>query len=107
MLGTPQGINRHIKHNITSCTGVQSLVLSRELLHCELLPQFKSQEVESNATQTGASPPKEYTWEAYELCVDCVSICIEFRNQVREFRVDITKVINIKSFFFFFFFNVP
>lgn len=46
MLGTPQGINRHIKHNITSCTGVLSLVLSGELLYYVLLPQFKSQEVE-------------------------------------------------------------
>lgn len=52
MLGTPQGINRHIKHNITSCTGVQSLVLSGELLHYVLLPQFKSQEPETNAPQT-------------------------------------------------------
>ena len=52
MLGTPQGINQHIKHNITSCTGVQSLVLSGELLHYVLLPQFKSQELETNAPQT-------------------------------------------------------
>lgn len=64
MLGTPQGLNRHIKHNITSCTGVQSLVHSRELLHYVLLPQFKSREVKSNALQTGGggvSPLKEYT----------------------------------------------
>lgn len=56
MLGAPQGLKRHIKHNITSCTGVQSLVLSRELLHYVLLPQFKSQEVKSNAAQTGGWP---------------------------------------------------
>lgn len=52
MLGTPQGTNQHIKHNITLCTGVYSLVLSGELLHYVLLPQFKSQELETNAPQT-------------------------------------------------------
>lgn len=58
MLENPQGINRHIKHNITSCTGVQSLVLSGELLHYVLLPQFKSQELETNALQTGLAQAK-------------------------------------------------
>ncbi len=58
MLGNPQGINRHIKHNIISCTGVQSLPLSGELLHYVLLPQFKSQELETNAPQTGSAHAK-------------------------------------------------
>lgn len=52
MLETPEGINRHIKHNITSYTGVQSLLLPGELLHYVSLPQFKSQELETNAPQT-------------------------------------------------------
>lgn len=56
MLGAPRGLKRHIKHNITSCTGVQSLVLSRELLHYVLLPQFKSQEVKSKVAETWAWP---------------------------------------------------
>lgn len=51
MLGNPQGINWHIKHNITSSTGAQSLVLSGELLYYVLLPQFKSQELEANTAQ--------------------------------------------------------
>lgn len=51
MLGSPQGINWHIKHNITSSTGAQSLVLSGELLYYVLLPQFKSQELEVNTAQ--------------------------------------------------------
>lgn len=58
MLGTPGGINRHIKHNITSCTGVQSLFLSRELFHYVSLPQFKSQELETNMPQTGLAHAK-------------------------------------------------
>lgn len=51
MLGNPQGINWHIKHNITSSTGAQSLLLSGELLYYVLLPQFKSQELEANTAQ--------------------------------------------------------
>lgn len=51
MLGNPQGLNWHIKHNITSSTGAQSLVLSGELLYYVLLPQFKSQELEANTAQ--------------------------------------------------------
>lgn len=51
MLGNPRGINWHIKHNITSSAGAQSLVLSGELLYYVFLPQFKSQELEANTAQ--------------------------------------------------------
>lgn len=51
MLGNPRGINWHIKHNITSSAGAQSLVHSGELLYYVLLPQFKSQELEANTAQ--------------------------------------------------------
>lgn len=63
MLGTPGGIKQHITHNITSCTGVQSLLLSGELLHYVSLPQFKSREPATNAAQTGCGPRTEHTWE--------------------------------------------
>lgn len=75
MLGAPQGINQHIKHNITSCSGVQSLVFSWELLYYVLLPQFKSQELETNAPQTGLAHRKSIRGGR-----DRVSIRIKFKN---------------------------
>lgn len=83
MLRSPQGANWHIKHNIISCTGVQSQLLSGELLHHVLRTLFKSQELENECTAGGVGPRKEYSWELRVKSISYVSVCIKFKNQLR------------------------
>lgn len=80
MLGTPEGINRHIKHNITSSTGIQSLVLSGELLYFVFLPQFKSQQLEVNVFEDGVGSQKEYPRAFHAEGTDSVSMCNNFKK---------------------------
>lgn len=65
---------------------MQSRLPSWELLYYVLLPQFKSQELESNAPQTGLGPQTEYVWS-----------CVKKAGSV--FMSDILREINIKSFY--------
>lgn len=96
MLGTPQGINQHIKHNITSCTGVQSLVPSGELLHFVLLPQFKSQGPETNAPQTALAHAKRTPGSTDRLHGGRKIPDLLKTNRNREVLFDTIQEINIK-----------
>lgn len=101
MLGTPQGANWHIKHNITSCTGVQSLLPSGELLHYVLLPQFKSQELETNAPQTGLAHDKSTLGSSVQKAktVYCsLSSCIQYLRGDKD-QIFLCKLAAVSAFF--------
>lgn len=82
--GNPQGINWHIKHNITSSTGAQSLVLSGELLYYVLLPQFKSQELEANTAQALRA---HSAWHRGAVCTEQGLFLYVLSNIPREINV--------------------